>query len=146
MEGTALVFTVTKTGQTTSSFSVDYATAPATAASNDFSASAGSLTFTSSQTSKTISVNATADLRDEGNETFTITLSNPSGDSTIAAGKGIGTIWNDGSVCSTCLLSTGDPGAPDSAVSGAEDASQAVDDQQTDSSEAGASADGEPGR
>ncbi|HLL29437.1 MAG TPA: Calx-beta domain-containing protein [Allosphingosinicella sp.] len=94
-EGGILVFTVTKTGATSASFSVDYATAHGTAGAADYSATSGSLTFTAGETSKTVSVATTGDTLDESNETLSLNLSNASGGATISDAQGIGTIIDD---------------------------------------------------
>ena len=53
-EGGNLVFTVTRTGSTSSSFSVDFATANGTASGADYTANSGTLTFAAADTSKTM--------------------------------------------------------------------------------------------
>ncbi|MDB5708238.1 MAG: hypothetical protein JWL96_308, partial [Sphingomonas bacterium] len=56
-EGGALTFTVTKTGTTSASYSVNYATADGTATSgSDYTAASGTLTFAPGDTTKTITV------------------------------------------------------------------------------------------
>src|SRR5687768_11906034 len=61
-EGSDLSFTVTKTGSTSSSFSVNYATANGTAvAGSDYTAASNTLTFTAAQTAKTVNVATTND-------------------------------------------------------------------------------------
>ena len=95
-EGGTLSFTVSKIGSTTSSFSVNYATANGTAsAGSDYTAKSGSLTFTSSETTKNVSVQTIQDSNVEPNEIAYLNLSNPSGGSTISDGQGAGTILND---------------------------------------------------
>ena len=63
-------------------------------AGSDYAAAAGTLTFTPSQTSQTISVNVNGDTAVEADETFFVNLVNPSG-ATIADGQRVGTISND---------------------------------------------------
>ena len=60
--------------------SIDYATADGTAtvAGGDYQASSGTLDFIGGTTEAMISLNINADLLDEGLETFSVTLSNPS--------------------------------------------------------------------
>ena len=73
---------------------VDYATADGTAtAGEDYTAADGTLSFAAGETEKTIAVALLDDAKDEGEETFTLTLSNASG-ATIADGQAIGTIVN----------------------------------------------------
>ena len=59
---------------------VDYATADGTAAAgDDFTETAGTLTFEPGDTTKTVSMPITDDTVDHGGETSTLTLSNASG-------------------------------------------------------------------
>ena len=59
---------------------VDYATAEGTAtAGEDYTSTSGTLTFAAGEASKTVSVPILDDDLDEGNETFTLTLSNVEG-------------------------------------------------------------------
>lgn len=94
-EGGNLVFTVTKSGATSKSHNVNYATANGTASSNDYTSKSGALTFTSSQTSKTVSVSTIEDSNTEPNETVKLNLSNATNGATISDSQGIGTINND---------------------------------------------------
>ncbi|HBL61358.1 MAG TPA: hypothetical protein DDZ80_23890, partial [Cyanobacteria bacterium UBA8803] len=55
----------------------------------DYTATSGTLTFASGETSKTITVPIIGDLLNEDNETFTVNLSNPT-NATIADGQGVG--------------------------------------------------------
>ncbi|MDG4666483.1 Calx-beta domain-containing protein [Mycobacterium sp. 236(2023)] len=90
-----LVFTVTLDKAATAPVSIAYATANGTAiAGTDYTATAGTLTFAAGVTSQQISVTILGDAAVEQNETFTLTLSNPSG-LTIADGTATGTITND---------------------------------------------------
>ena len=60
----------------------------------DYNAASGSLTFTAGETEKTISVPTRDDALDEPDETFLVTLSNPSG-ATLEDGSATGTIIDD---------------------------------------------------
>lgn len=93
---TAYVFTVTKSGSTSVSASVSFATqdGSATLADNDYQSSAGTLTFAPTDTAKTITVLVNGDTIYEPDETFTVHLSNAT-DATITAADGTGTIIND---------------------------------------------------
>ena len=98
-EGGLLVFTVTRTGSLPAS-SVDFATSIAggnSASTGDFTEVHGTISFAAGQASQTFAVQTTQDLFTEGNETFTVTLSNPSVGSQIDAAKAIanGTIVDD---------------------------------------------------
>jgi YD repeat-containing protein len=94
-EGGALVYTITKTGTTNATFSVNYATANGTATSSDYTAKSGILTFGPSETSKTVSVNTTSDTSDESNETVLLKLSAPSAGALLNNTQGVGTIIDD---------------------------------------------------
>ena len=74
---------------------VDYATADGTAtAGEDYTATSGTLTFAAGESSKTVSVTVLDDSIDEGEETFTLRLSNATG-ARIADGEATGTIANE---------------------------------------------------
>ena len=71
---------------------VDYATSDGTApAGSDSTATSGTLSFAAGETEKTVSVPVLDDAHDEGSETLTLTLSNPSG-AYLADGSATGTI------------------------------------------------------
>jgi Ca2+-binding RTX toxin-like protein len=96
-------FTVTRTGDTTTTQTVNWAvtgtgTNPANAA--DFVGSvlpSGTVTFGANITSQAISVPVNGDTTPEPNETFTVTLTNPSNGATITTATATGTITNDDS-------------------------------------------------
>jgi hypothetical protein len=93
-----LLFTVTlspavPTGGTP--VTVQYATADGTAiAGTDYGAVNGTLTFTAGVTSKTIGVPVYGYAGKNSDQTFTLNLSNPSGNAAILTGTGVGTILN----------------------------------------------------
>lgn len=94
-----LTFTVTRS-DASGAFSVDYATANGTAtAGSDYTATSGTLSFTAGGAlTQTISVTITGDTVTEGNESFTVGLSNlvnSSGTAAISDASGTGTITND---------------------------------------------------
>ena len=60
----------------------------------DYTAGSGTLTFSAGDTSKTFDVAVTGDTTVESDETFTVTLSNPS-DATLSDATGTGTIVDD---------------------------------------------------
>ncbi|HEV7646032.1 MAG TPA: Calx-beta domain-containing protein [Pyrinomonadaceae bacterium] len=92
---TTYTFTVTKTGTTAQTISVDYATVNASAvAPSDFGSVSGTLTFTPAETTKTISVDVNGDTNFESDEIFYLRLTNPVAVD-ITRGEGIGTITND---------------------------------------------------
>jgi hypothetical protein len=100
--GTTLyTFTVSRTGQA-ANVSVQWALgAPGGAGyagATDFptgQALSGTITFAGGETSRTITISVLGDHLYEPDESFTVTLSNPSAGATIADGTGIGTIVND---------------------------------------------------
>ncbi len=102
-EGTNSVFTVTKSGTTSSSCSVNYATANGTAiAGSDYTANSNTLTFTSAQTSKTVSVVTTDDATVESAETFSMSLSNPTSGSTLGSPSSATATINDNDSTPVC--------------------------------------------
>ena len=89
-----LDFAVTLDRPPSGTVTVDYATADGTAtAGEDYTATSGTLAFAAGETAKTVSVAVLDDAHDEGDETLTLTLSNPSG-AYLADGEAIGTIKN----------------------------------------------------
>ena len=101
--GGALTFTVGLVGATELQARVAYATAPGTATGTtacpaapgnpvqDYVTDSGSLTFAPGDTSKTITVAACLDDQNEGDETFTVTLTSPI-DATLGTASATGTI------------------------------------------------------
>ena len=75
-----LAFAVTLSRAPSGTVTVDYATSDGTAtAGSDYTATNGTLSFAAGETEKTVSVPVLDDAHDEGSETLTLTLSNPSG-------------------------------------------------------------------
>ncbi len=93
---TNATFTITRSGVTTGSSSVHYATSPGTATAGTDYTSIGdtTVTFDAGQTTKTVDVAALGDTLDENDETFTLQLSGATG-ATIIDGSGTGTIIDD---------------------------------------------------
>src|SRR6266516_6973579 len=91
--------TVTKTGSTAFSTSVNFATADGTAtiADGDYVSNTGTLSFLPGDTSKTIDVTVNGDTKHETDETFTVSLSGAV-NATISDDQGLGTITNDDQV------------------------------------------------
>ena len=74
-----LSFTVTLSRAAAAAMTVAYATSDGTAlAGSDYTAASGTLSFAAGDSSKNIDVSVTDDAHDEGSETLTLTLSNPS--------------------------------------------------------------------
>ena len=93
-DGVALAFAVTLSRAASAALTVDYATADGSAhAGDDYRAASGTLTFAAGESSQTIEVAVLDDAHDEGEETLTLRLSNPSG-GRLADGEATGTIEN----------------------------------------------------
>ena len=92
-------FTVTRTGDTSGTVTVDFATADDTAqdqlSDGDYFSASDSLTFAPNVTTQTIPVTVFGDTVYEPHETFFVNLSNATGGATISDYQGIGTIRND---------------------------------------------------
>lgn len=98
-EGSALSFSVTRTGAAATAQNVNYATANGTAsAGSDYTATSGTLYFLAGQNSKTVTVSTTQDTAVESNETLYLNLSNATGGATIADSQGVGTINDDDTI------------------------------------------------
>ena len=90
----SLAFAVTLSRAPSGTVTVDFATSDGTAtAGSDYTATSGTLAFAVGETAKTVSVPVLDDAHDEGSETLTLTLSNPSG-AYLADGTATGTITN----------------------------------------------------
>ena len=96
--GALLAFAVTLSRAASAALTVDYATADGSAhAGDDYTATSGTLKFRAGESSKTIEVAVFDDAHDEGEETLTLRLSNPSG-GRLADGEATGTIANHDSM------------------------------------------------
>ena len=92
--GAVLAFAVTLSRAASGTLTVNYATSDGTAtAGTDYTSTSGTLTFTAGESSKTIEVTVLDDSHDEGEETLTLRLSDPSG-GRVTAGEATGTIEN----------------------------------------------------
>lgn len=90
-----MAFVVSLSSASTSTVTVRYATSNGTASSSsDYTSTSGTLTFAPGVTSQTVTVKVRGDTTVEPDETFTVTLSRPSG-ATIARKTATGTIVND---------------------------------------------------
>ena len=93
-------FTVTRSGNTTGTNTVDWTVAgtgtnPANAIDFSGTLPSGTLTFAANETSKVITVNINSDITQESNETFTVTLSNASNGANMTTTTATATIQND---------------------------------------------------
>ena len=88
-------FAVTLSQASASPVTVDYATANGSAtAGADYVAGSGTVTFAAGELSKTVGIGVVGDSAVESDETFTVTLSNPSG-ATLSRTVATATIAND---------------------------------------------------
>ncbi len=122
---TNVVLTVNRTGSISGTNTIDYATTGISAtAGSDYTATSGTLTFNAGETNKTITVAITDDSTVETNETFRVTLSNPSAggliigitntvvtilenDSTIQLSTNLLSVLENGTNASVRILRTG---------------------------------------
>ena len=105
------MFTVSRSGDTTGTSSVVYQTTDGSATTSDsdyVAIPASTLNFLANQTRKNITVNVNGDLTVEPDETFFVTLSNPT-DATIADPTGQGTILDDDTTPTISFLDFSDP-------------------------------------
>jgi hypothetical protein len=88
-------FTVSLSSVSGKTIRVHWATSNGTAtAGSDYNAGSGDLIFSPGQINKPVTVVVNGDMLDENNETFNVTLSNPS-NATLGNGSGLGTINDD---------------------------------------------------
>jgi hypothetical protein len=105
VEGDPIVFTITKSGTTSSSCSVSYATSDGTAtAPTYYTAVSGILTFGSSQATQTVTVNTVNLGRLNITKTMYLNLSNATGGGGISDTQGIGSIDPSGGDPNPCPL------------------------------------------
>ena len=95
-------FTVTRTGDTTGTNSVNWSVSPASF--DDFANTTGTITFAPGEISKDIIVNVKGDLTQENNETFTVNLFSFNNNATITTATATGTITNDDLALATIQL------------------------------------------
>ncbi len=107
--GTA-TYTITLSNPSSTAVSVDYATTNGSAtAGNDYTATTGSVSFAPGETSKTITVPITNDTLFEGDENYSIGLSNPSLNASIDnAQKSVTTIITDNDIAPTIIINDKD--------------------------------------
>lgn len=111
----AIDLTVTRADALTESASVTVTTINGTAeAGSDYAALVDRLVFGPNETSKTISVNVTADTVVEGDETFTVRLDNPSSNANVVTASIPVTILNDDTAIEQPGTGTCEDGAEES--------------------------------
>lgn len=92
----SITFNVVRTGDLSVTSTVKYATADGSASErSDYLTAIGTLTFAPGETNKTIRVFLTNDAYQEANETFALTLSDPSGAIVTSPASGTVTIQDD---------------------------------------------------
>ena len=94
---TAFTFTVTRSGSTVGSSTVNWAVAGGSASASDFTGgvlTGGTLTFAAGETSRLITINVAGDTQIEADEDFKVVLSAPTG-ATLGTSAALGTIRND---------------------------------------------------
>ena len=90
---TSLTLTVQRTGDVSGAVTVDYATADGSASERrDYTTALGTLRFAANETAKTIDLLVNEDSFVEGNETFTVALSNPTGGATLSCLTAVATV------------------------------------------------------
>jgi predicted extracellular nuclease len=93
---TDMTFTVTRSGGSDGTVGATWTVANVTTDGADLAGSlTGTVTFAPGQTSATITVAVAGDTAVEPGETFTVTLSDPTGEATLLDASGTGTISND---------------------------------------------------
>ena len=93
--GATADFAVSLSPAASAPVTVDYATSDGTAtAGEDYTEASGTLTFAIGEAAKTVRVAVGDDLHDEGEETFTLTLFNASGNALLSDASATGTIVN----------------------------------------------------
>ncbi|MEG3641546.1 beta strand repeat-containing protein, partial [Magnetococcus sp. PR-3] len=91
-----LVFTVYREGDAQADQTVDYAlAADSAAAGSDYTDQSGTLTFATGESSQLVTVSTLSDTLYEGDEQFSISLSNGSSGSHIGTGSAVGQITDD---------------------------------------------------
>ena len=130
-EGGDAVFTVILAGATSRMVTVRYSTFEGSAdAGTDYQPAAGTLTFATGETTRTVAIALTDDAADEPDETFSLELQSPV-NATVLTGTGTGTIRdNDATPSLSVAGGSGEEGSTvafEVVLSGATDRAVAVD-------------------
>ena len=107
-------FPVTLSAASGRTVTVSYGTVNGTATGADYTTTTGTLTFAPGETSKTVAVPVKGDTVDEADESFTLTLTNPT-NATVADGSGSGTITDDDAPAPTPTPTPSPSPGPDAA-------------------------------
>lgn len=91
----SIAITVVRSGPTSNAANVNYATSNGTAGSSNYTATNGTLSFAANETSKTFTVTVTNNSSIDGNKTVKLTLSSPTGGSTLVVSAADLTIVDD---------------------------------------------------
>lgn len=115
-EGNNAVFTVTKAGTTSSSCSLNFAAAngtnyPGATEPSDYTATSGTLTFTSGQTSQTVNVPTVEDAVAEYTEYLNVALSAPNRGATLGTPNVASTTIIDDDTCASVNFTVTNAGA-----------------------------------
>lgn len=103
-EGGSIVFTVTRSGDTSMAVGANWATASGTALSgSDFTAGSSTVSFAAGEWTKTVTVATIDDAIFENAESMTVTLSAPTGGASLGTAIGTGTI-NDNDVAASFAI------------------------------------------
>ncbi|WP_129776553.1 Calx-beta domain-containing protein [Peristeroidobacter soli] len=112
---TSVTLQVARSGNTSIASSVEYTTLAGTAASGDFTAASGTLTWAANDVStKLITVALTPDAVDESDESFTVSLRNASAGTELGVATATVTIVDDDGAASTPSNSGGGGGGQES--------------------------------
>ena len=96
---TNITFTVTRSGGSAGAVSATWTLANGTTDDADFTTTpqTGTVSFADGQTTATVTISVAGDGLVEGNETFFVNLTAPTGGATISDAQGLGTVTNDDS-------------------------------------------------
>ncbi|MFG1294500.1 cellulase family glycosylhydrolase [Xanthobacter variabilis] len=93
-DANAALFVISLSEAASETVTVDYHTVAGTADSSDFTASSGTVTFAAGETTKVVRIPVTADTAVEGNEHFSLVLTDADG-AVIGIAEGVATIADD---------------------------------------------------
>lgn len=97
--GNPIEVTISSTGGTESSYSVDYSTAYGTAGEGSFTPISGTLSFSPSETSKTVTIQTSPFATHDTSVYFYFQISNPTGQATVATSQSVVSILSRTNPC-----------------------------------------------